>query len=139
MKVKILKPTEIELKRVELVLPFDSDDDVPENFPGRDDSTETLTFSIDLDTFQIADWPAERTPCYLNLMPRDSGVYRVFDADGNLVKTIEDYVPHCLIPGSYGDYVELKIDASGKVKNMRPDSDDLRQLARLIDGVKLED
>jgi hypothetical protein len=54
------------------------------------------------------------------------------------VKTIEDYVPSFL-PNKYCDGLTLEIAADGKVSNMQPDSDDLRQLARLIDGMELAD
>ena len=30
---------------------------------------------------------------------------------------IQDYVPHGLVPGEWGDYVHLKIDATGKITN----------------------
>lgn len=137
MKVTILKPTDIDLARLELDIPFDADDEVPESFPGRNDTTGRLEFSIDLDTFKVDHWPAGLThDMYIKV--RDEGIYRLIDHDGNIVKTVEDYVP-ALIPNDYGDYVNLKIAADGTVTNFKPSRDDLRQLARLIDGVKVEE
>ena len=52
----------------------------------------------------------------------DEGRYEVRDTNGNALLVIEnDYVPHSLIPGEYGDYVVLDISSTGEILNFKPD------------------
>ena len=49
----------------------------------------------------------------------DEGIYALLDEDGAYVAQISyDYVPNRVIPGEYGDYINMKIDETGKVTNM---------------------
>jgi phosphoribosylformylglycinamidine (FGAM) synthase PurS component len=61
---------------------------------------------------------------------RDRGSYTLLDPQMQTIAKIEqDYVPHGVIPGSYGDYIELDIDANGKIRNW-PKSFDLHEFFR---------
>jgi hypothetical protein len=47
----------------------------------------------------------------------DSGTYILRDGSGDIIAERDDYVPHGIIPGEYGDYVDLKINEVGKITN----------------------
>lgn len=64
---------------------------------------------------------------------RDEGSYTFYDADGDMVKEYEGYVPD-FVPGEYGDYIDLMIDLeTGQILNW--DADEVRrQLPGFING-----
>lgn len=77
-----------------------------------------------MDTGQIAAWPENVPAIDLYAKPRDGGSYRLLGPDYKVIAAIEqDYVPNRCIPGDYGDYVDLKIDATGKITNWPRDPD----------------
>jgi hypothetical protein len=79
---------------------------------------------IDIDTGIITNWTIGVT-ADVHLKVCDAGSYFLKDAEGNIVLSREDnYVPNCLIPGSYGDYIEMQIDENGKIANWEPSLDD---------------
>ncbi len=47
----------------------------------------------------------------------DAGTYSLYDVGGDCLATINGYVPNGVVPGSYGDYIELKIDENGFITN----------------------
>jgi hypothetical protein len=81
----------------------------------------TITFDIDIDTGIITDWVKEtggkKTEFFYKAV--DNGIYTLFDSKGRVIKSIEGYVPNGLIPDKdgYGDYITLKIDEHGKIRN----------------------
>lgn len=87
---------------------------MPNDFPGR--RGESVKMVIDIDTGVIQGWPAGRVE-EVSMKVCDGGTYILLDAEGKRVAVREDYVPNNLVPGEYGDYVELSIDATGRIKN----------------------
>ena len=82
---------------------------------------------IDIDTGVILNWP-KGTTADIHFKVCDSGSYFLKDADGNVVLSREDdYVPNELIPGSYGDYIEMQVDENGKITNWSPSLDDFTE------------
>ena len=49
----------------------------------------------------------------------DDGIYHLADSEGNIILTIDGYVPNILDVerDSYGDYIILNIDENGKINN----------------------
>ena len=47
----------------------------------------------------------------------DAGVYTLFDEDGQTIAIRAGYVPHGIVPGEYGDYIDLKINEQGIITN----------------------
>lgn len=70
---------------------------------------------------------------HIHLKCRDEFTMRVDDADGDVLKHYEGYVPS-VVPGDYGDYLNLVIDVeTGMIKNWRkPTSQELKEF--LNDG-----
>lgn len=61
---------------------------------------------------------------------RDEGSYLIYDDQGNLLaEAVNEYVPNDIIPGDYGDYIELQIDLeTGQVLNwVKPSVDAVQQ------------
>jgi hypothetical protein len=122
MKFTITKPVEIEITYVELDLPVKYDDeDMPADFPFRTGDRWNVT--VEIETGKILNWPHGVTHD-LYMKVTDCGTYRLSDPQHVEHAAIEaNYVPHGVVPGDYGDYVELKIDANGIITNWpkRPD------------------
>lgn len=134
MKVTVQKPVTIEVKYVEVVLPVKYDEeDIPMDTPGR--IGDWWRAIIDIDTGQVTsvakgsglknhalvDWPVG-TPLDLYMKVTDGGTYRLLNAAGQVeAEIVQDYVPNSVIPGDYGDYVELNINENGLVTNWNPD------------------
>lgn len=71
---------------------------------------------IDVDSGVIINWEKGKT-AEIHYKVCDSGNYHLKDADGNVILSIEeDYVPNGLVPGKYGDYIVMTVDAEGKIK-----------------------
>jgi len=122
MKVTVPIPTEINLThiRLELAVRYD-EEDIPNDFPLRKGDLWTAT--VGLDTGRIEGWPQGQSG-RLQMKVCDEGTYTLFDAGGRQVARLEnDYVPHGVVPGEYGDYVDLEIDETGIIANWpkRPD------------------
>lgn len=121
MKALIKVEKEVEIKTVIVTIEpryigDSEDDDMPTDFPLLDDAKEIWCASIDIDNGKIKDWPiGEVREMFVKVC--DQGLYSLLDADGNEVAKIDGYVPNGLIPGEYGDYVDLKIDAEGVITN----------------------
>lgn len=115
MKVTVRQPTEIELVSLRMTLPVNYDEeDMPNDFPFR--KNDMWTVWIDLDTGKIRDWPGPSHDLHMKVT--DQGTYELFGKDGQRVAAIEqDYVPHGIVPGSYGDYVVLNIEEDGTITN----------------------
>ena len=114
MKLTVQRPTDIYATHIRVVLPFDDEDEIPDDFPGADG--ETITLLIDLDTSTIVGWPEGRTEgLYLKVC--DSGIYTLLDADGGeLVSRDDIYVPDCL-PNDGHDYFSATIHGDGSMFN----------------------
>lgn len=106
---------EVDIQAIEVILPVRYDDeDIPYDAPKR--CGDKWQAEIDIETGKIYDWPQGKTlDMYMKVC--DSGSYSLRNAAGFVVATRNDYVPHGIIPGEYGDYVDLKIDATGKITN----------------------
>lgn len=116
MKATIKVKKEIEIKYVQLNVSVRyEDEDMPFDFPFRDG--EMWNPLIDIDKGQIVDFEYhERWPLHMKVT--DSGSYYLLDENKEVVLKIEDdYVPNSLIPGSYGDYIEINILTDGKIEN----------------------
>jgi hypothetical protein len=114
MKIKVKRPVEIEVFTVYVMLPVrHEDEDMPYDFPlRRGDIWEAF---IDIDTGKISGWPEGRKGGFY-MKVCDSGVYRLISPDGEITER-NDYVPHGLIPGDYGDYVQFEINEQGIITN----------------------
>ena len=116
MKVKILVPKDVDIKfvRVEVAVRYD-DEQIPYDFPLRNGDMWKAT--IDIDDGRILDWQDGKSGrLYLKVV--DEGSYYLIDDEGNEVLSIEEYyVPNKLLPGKYGDYIDLNIDEKGFITN----------------------
>lgn len=118
MKVTIKIEKEVDIKFVQLnVAVRYNEEDIPNDFPMRDG--DMWNAIIDIDEHRILDWPKGRTgDFYMKIC--DQGSYYLLDAEKNCVGSIEDdYVPNALLPGKYGDYLEMRIDENGIVTNWK--------------------
>jgi len=117
MKINIPTTKEIDIRFVTIELPCRYDDeDIPFDAPMR--NGDMWRASVDIDSGQIIKWPnASTLDLYMKVV--DEGIYRLYDAEWVELASIADYVPHGLIPGDYGDYVQLQIDEFGVITNWK--------------------
>lgn len=80
---------------------------------------------INVNTGMIENWPIGKT-AKMCAKVCDDGTYAILDANKEVIKEYEGYVPDCLAIGDsgYGDYLILKIDENGKIKNWKPKFDE---------------
>lgn len=77
---------------------------------------------IDLDAGRVVDWP-EGVTAKVHYKVCDEGVYRLLDADREVICEIDGYVPKIMCPGGegYGDYVIMSIGPDGAIADWRLD------------------
>jgi len=116
MKAIMLKPVEVEVSHVRVVLPVRyEDEDIPYDFPNR--TGDKWEATIEIDSGKVIDWKGDSADYAMEMKVADEGCYYLLSPDGSLISSkVADYVPNNLIPGSYGDYVELKI-SNGVITN----------------------
>ena len=135
MKVTIQVPKEIEVTHILIDVPVEyGEEDIPNDFPLRVkgpqlDRTTALgkrlgddrwVAEVNIDTGEIAGWPAGAGAQELYMKVNDGGTYtlRTITKDGvGSVKRDRKYVPHGVVPGEDGDYIILKIAADGTITN----------------------
>lgn len=116
MKVEVYKLTELEIHtvRIEVELHDDVSESLPKHLFNDDGELDLL---IEVDTGKVVSWQGD-VPVSIYDNIRDGGVYTLFDSNGKEVGNIDNYyVPNELIPGDYGDYINLEISADGIVTN----------------------
>lgn len=131
MKVEVYKLTEVEIHSVRIEVELH--DDVSENLPNHlfNDDGE-LDLLIEVDTGKVVSWRGSE-PVNIHDKVRDNGVYTLFDSGGLEVANIYNgSVPNDLIPGDYGDYINLEINADGIVTNW-PKSPNVLQFFAITD------
>jgi len=112
--MKIIK--EVDVKFIWIQFPID-DEEIEEfkDFPKR--ITNFCELIIDIDEGKIVNWPSGISE-NVSFCIKDSGTFELFDCDGFKIKATHDgYVPNHLLPGDYGDTLDLDIDENGKILN----------------------
>lgn len=115
---KIETSTEVKFVVVDVPVRYD-DEDIPYDAPLREGDNWKAT--IDLNDHTILEWP-EGEKLHLFMKICDEGIYTLLDADMREVCRMADYVPNNLLPGEYGDYLELEINEAGKILNWSPNA-----------------
>ncbi len=128
MKVTVKRPVEIDVKflRIEAAVRYE-EEDIPNDFPFR--TGDVWDVLVDIETGIIVDWPQGRA-ADVHMKVCDEGSYHLLDANKVVHASIEqDYVPNGVIPGSYGDYIEMTILEDGRIKEW-PKKPDLEAFFR---------
>lgn len=126
MKAEIKITKEVDIAKIVISVKMryvgdSDDDDVPADFPGLKGNDWLAT--VDVDTGKIEGWPAgDVRDLYTKVC--DEGRYTLYDRDGNSVAMLDGYVPNGIVPGEYGDYIDLHINADGVITNW-PESPDI--------------
>lgn len=110
MEVEFYKKVKVNvnISKILISIPVKyGEDDIPDDFPLR--NGENWSAMVNVDTGEIEDFPLGIEASFF-MKVTDRGIYKIFDDFGTEVSSIvQDYVPHGVIPGEYGDYVHLKI------------------------------
>lgn len=116
MKALMMIKKEVDVKYLRMTVPVRyGEEDIPNDFPLRQgDEWQAL---IGIDAAKILTWP-EGQEGHLHMKVCDEGVYELLDAEMQTISKIDqNYVPNKIVPGSCGDYVDLKIDTQGIITN----------------------
>ena len=112
--IKVKKEVEITMVKVDVAVRYD-EKDIPNDFPLR--KGDVWSAIINIDEGRVLDWPKGEKR-HLSMKVCDEGSYFLLDAEGNTVLSIEqDYVPNALLPGKWGDYIDLHIGENGLISN----------------------
>jgi len=116
MKIEIPTTRTVEVTQIRLSLPVRyAEEDISNDFPMR--NRDTWNATVELDTGRILGWP-QGIHGHVYMKVCDGGSYTLLDKDGKNIAEIEcNYVPHGVVPGEYGDYIDLQIDATGTITN----------------------
>jgi hypothetical protein len=115
MKIEVMRTVEIDVKRVRITVPVNyGEEDIPADFPFRENDLWSCV--VDVETGIIVDWPLG-FEYDLSMKVVDGGMYELLGVGNETISSIQDYVPHGLIPGEYGDYIEFNITADGRIAN----------------------
>ena len=115
MKVTVIKQSRVDVKSVLInVSPRHLDEEEKLVPLLRGDSWEVV---VDLDSGKIRNWPkGEEREYYWKIC--DGGSYHLLDVSDDIaLSIINNYVPNNLLPGDYGDYLDLKINGDGVITN----------------------
>ena len=113
MKVTIIKKEEVEVKFVLIdINPRHLDE---EEKPVPLLKGERWNVIVDISTGKIRDWPqGEEREYYWKIC--DAGSYHLLDENDRIQLSINNnYVPNNLLPGDYGDYLDLRINSEGVI------------------------
>jgi hypothetical protein len=127
MKITVKRPVEIEVSHVRISVPLhdDTTQEMGESFPLL--NGDTWSGTVEIETGKIVEWPEGLAGHFVvGDKVRDGGTYTLLAPDGSEVSSIrENYVPNGVVPGEYGDYIDLDIK-DGVVDNWpkRPDLSD---------------
>lgn len=124
MKVTVIKKEEVEVKFVLIdINPRHLDE---EEKPVPLLVGDTWRVMVDIDSGKIHDWPqGEEREYYWKIC--DAGSYYLLSESQEVVLSIDNnYVPNNLLPGEWGDYLDLKINGEGVITNWlkNPTSED---------------
>lgn len=65
--------------------------------------------------------PVEAKTVEVYAKPSDAGVYRLFSKEGQILHTVDGYVPNWFPGAHFGDYLILDIDIdTGQILNWKP-------------------
>lgn len=116
MKVKVKFEKEVDIKYIKVDIYIRDDEDViPYTFPLRRGDMWSAT--IDIDNGKILNWP-DGEKAHLNVKVCDNGSYYLLDENSDIILSLEnEYVPNKILPGSYGDYINIHINEFGTITN----------------------
>ena len=118
-KIKVEKEVEILTIKIDIEARYigdSEDDDMPTDFPLLNAEKTAWVATVAIDTGAIFGWP-KGDARKMHVKVCDAGIYTLFDNHAETVAQRIGYVPHGVVPGSYGDYVELDIDENGIITN----------------------
>ena len=100
---------------------FDMNDDSEaldkfrEKWPMLVNDKDELQLIIDVENGHIENWPEGKTASFLTVKIVDCGHYELLDAERNIIKQLDGYVPDFLSieDEGYGDYLEFEVREDG--------------------------
>ena len=115
MKVTVIEKSQVEIKSVLIDINPRHLDEEEKPVPMLiGDNWEVI---VDLESGKIRDWPqGEEREYYWKIC--DAGSYHLLDESDKATLSINNnYVPNNLLPGEWGDYLDLKINSEGVITN----------------------
>lgn len=115
MKVTVIEKSQVEIKSVLIdINPRHLDE---EEKPVPMLSGDNWEVIVDLESGKIRDWPqGEEREYYWKIC--DAGSYHLLDKNDKVALSINNnYVHNNLLPGEWGDYLDLKINGEGVITN----------------------
>lgn len=101
--------------KVQIIIPIERDEeDIPLDFPLRNNNIWKAT--VNLSSKKIENWHLGHSG-HLAVKVVDRGTYNLLDSNNKVLLEMQGYVPNNLIPGQWGDYIDLYINEEGIITN----------------------
>lgn len=90
-------------------------DEIPNDFPFLFGNTWCPV--ININTGQICNFVAQNKETALYIKASDNGEYGLHSKNMKCLRRFRGYVPNKLLPGEFGDYIELNVNETGLITN----------------------
>lgn len=100
----------VEYKTIEHIEEF-----YPELFNTNSHGEKCLVLTIDVETGQVLNWPKNSPYSFFDVKIVDEGEYILLNTAGEVIAKYSGYVPECVGPDGYGDYLEFEIDSASNI------------------------
>jgi hypothetical protein len=87
----------------------------PELFNTNSRGEKCLVLTIDVETAQVVNWPKNSPYDLFDVKIVDEGEYILLDKNGEVLVSYAGYVPECVGPHGFGDYLEFEIDSVSNI------------------------
>jgi hypothetical protein len=98
---------------------YNSIEAIEEAYPamfGRDrQGKRYFVLNIDVETGQVLNWPKNSPYDFFDIKIVDEGKYLLLDKNDEAIAEYDGYVPECIGPDGYGDYLEFEIDSASNI------------------------
>lgn len=87
----------------------------PQLFNTNELGEKCLVLTIDVETGQVINWPKNSPYSFFDVKIVDEGEYILLNTAGEVIAKYSGYVPVCVGPDGYGDYLEFEIDSASNI------------------------
>lgn len=87
----------------------------PQLFSTNSRGEKCFVLTIDIETGQVLNWPKNSPFDFYDIKIVDEGEYILLDKNGEVIAEYGGYVPACIGPDGWGDYLEFEIDSASNI------------------------
>lgn len=123
---------DVEFNRERFDMNDDSEalDKFREKWPMLVNDNDELQLVIDVENGHIENWPEGKTASFRTVKIVDCGHYELLDAERNIIKQLDGYVPDffSIEEEGYGDYLEFEVREDGCIDKWKFGQNELDEI-----------